>query len=509
MAVSRSKKALLNTIAGFADELAALICGLILPRLILLTFGSSYNGITSSITQFVSCISLMKAGIGGATRVALYKPLAEKNYHDISAVVRQTEKFMRKVALLFVAFVLFFAAIYPVWICDDFDWLFTFSLILIISMGTFAQYYFGLTYKMVLYADQRQCIPLLVNIIQTIANTLLAVVIIMAGGGIHVVKFGSSLIFVISPLCLSAYAKKYYHIDKTVDVKEDLIDQRWQAVWHEVANFVNSNTDIMVLTIFSSLGNVSIYTVYHYVIVSIRKVVTNFISGFGAAFGNMNALKQYDLMQENLRIFEVIVYSVASVVYSVTFVMITPFAMVYTKGVTDVNYYQPLFGIIITFAGAFSCFRIPYETVVKAVGHYRQTRNGAFTEAIINIVLSVFFVIKYGLIGVSIGTLVAALFRTVQYTVYLSRNVLKRNVFFAIYHVIISLAVMFATYCISKLYITEISTIMQWIGMATVTTIIAVALTGISDILIYRKDTLKMLKKIKGIFKRNLSEHRG
>ena len=67
----RTKKAIINTFAGLMYETVALICGMILPRLILRSFGSSYNGITTSITQFLSVIALLRSGIGGVTRAAL------------------------------------------------------------------------------------------------------------------------------------------------------------------------------------------------------------------------------------------------------------------------------------------------------------------------------------------------------------------------------------------------------------------------------------------------------
>lgn len=499
---SRGQKALLNTITGFSDEIVVLICGLILPRMILLHFGSVYNGITSSITQFISIISLMKAGIGGVTRVALYKPLAEHNYEEISAVVTQTEKFMRKIAFAFVLFVLIFATIYPLWINHDFEWLFSFSLILIISLSTFAQYYFGLTYQMVLNADQKQSVTLIFNMVATIVNTVISVIIIKLGGTIHVVKLGSSFVFVLSPIIMSTYVKRKYHIKKHTDVSTDLIKQRWDAVGHEVANFVNNNTDIMVLTVFSGLMEVSVYTVYHYVIVSIRKIVVNFITGFGAAFGNMYVKKEYDLMHKNLGIYELIVFSVASIIYSVTLVMITPFAGVYTHGITDVNYIRPVFGIVLTMAGAFSCYRIPYETIVKAVGHYKQTRNGAFMEAIINIVISVICVKKFGLIGVAVGTLCAAIFRTFQYAIYLGKNVLQRSILLFIKHLIITLSISVAINALSSLYMIEVSNVFEWIFMAVVTTIIACSLTVMTNLIFYISDSKELFKKIKGIIKR-------
>jgi len=448
MGRSRGKKAFLNTVASFSNEIVSVICGFILPRLILRAFGSSYNGITSSISQFISCIALMRSGISGVTRAALYKPLANKDDQAISGIVTATERFIRRIALIFVAAVVVFAAIYPIWIVRDFDWLFTFSLILIIAASTFIQYYFGLTYQMLLTADQKQGITSIARIISIVMNTILAAILIHLGAGIRLVKLGSTIAFAITPITVSLYVRKHYKIDRSIEPNNSAISQRWDALGHEIANFVNTNTDIMVLTIFAGIKEVSVYTVYNHVVASIRKVVTNCITGFGAAFGDMYAREQFDLMHENLGIFEIIVFSVASVVYSITAAMIQPFALIYTSGVTDVSYDRPLFGIILTMAGLFTCFRIPYYMITTSVGHYKQTRNGAFVEAGLNIVISVACVIKLGIVGVAIGTWAAAAFRSFQYAIYMGKNILKRSIMIFISHVIVSVAICAGIYAL-------------------------------------------------------------
>ena len=74
----RGKKALLNSAASLMLEFVTVICGFIVPRLIIGTYGSEVNALTSSISQFLSYIALVEAGVGGVIRAALYKPLAEK-----------------------------------------------------------------------------------------------------------------------------------------------------------------------------------------------------------------------------------------------------------------------------------------------------------------------------------------------------------------------------------------------------------------------------------------------
>ena len=263
----------MNTAAGLLYELTAVICGFVLPRLVLNTFGSDYNGITSAISQFLGYVALLKAGIGGVTKAALYKPLVQEDVSGISAVVNATNEFLRKVAVIFSISLILFATIYPVFVRENFAWLFTFSLVLIIGISTFVQYFFGLTFQLLLNADQRQCVISFVQIGTTILNTIIAAVLINAGATIHAVKLASSLVFCMNPLVINLYARRRYKIDRHVAPNREAIKDRWDCFGLQVANFVNSNTDMFILTIFTNVYEVSVYTVYYMVTSGIQKVM--------------------------------------------------------------------------------------------------------------------------------------------------------------------------------------------------------------------------------------------
>ena len=496
MAKSRTEKIATNITFHIAMELIKLICGLVLPRLILSNYGSAYNGIVQSVSQFISVIAIMKMGIAGATRVALFKPLANKDYDEISEVLASTEMFMRKIALIFLVFVFVFACIYPIWISTEFDWLFSFSLVLIISISTFAEYYFGFTYEALLNADQRDYIYNILSIVTIILNTIVSVVLINANCSIHVVKLGSAFANVVTPIGLYIYCHKHYQIKKIKHPKMSKIPDRWQAFAHEIASFVNDNTDIMILTVFTNLLEVSVYTVYHYVTSNLKKIITSFTSSFGAAFGDMYAKGEMDLMNTNLRIYELIVYSFVSVIYSTTMVMIIPFVLVYTKGVNDVSYYRLGFAIVATLAGAFDCFRYPYKQIITNTGFFRQTKPFAIAEACMNLIISILTVRKFGLIGVSVGTLITMMFGAIAYSTYVCLKIVKRNPVHTYIHIGITLLTVFVVYRISLLYMGNISNYIEWLIYAVITGIISLIITVIVDFVLYREDFMKTLDKI-------------
>jgi len=148
----RKKNIYRSAFIGLLEEVVAIICGFILPRMILTYFGSDYNGIVAAVTQFIGCIALLKSGIGMATKAALYEPLYNHDQQKIDGIMAATMRFLRKVAVIFVVGIFIFACVYPLAINKEFPWFFTFSLVLIISLGTFFQYYFGLGNQLLLEA---------------------------------------------------------------------------------------------------------------------------------------------------------------------------------------------------------------------------------------------------------------------------------------------------------------------------------------------------------------------
>ena len=87
----RKRKAFLNMSSSLIYQVVAIICGLITPRLILATFGSTYNGVISSATQFLGMINVLTLGITGSTRVALYKTLANNDTYGTSRLIKATD----------------------------------------------------------------------------------------------------------------------------------------------------------------------------------------------------------------------------------------------------------------------------------------------------------------------------------------------------------------------------------------------------------------------------------
>lgn len=501
--MDRGKKAFYNSIASTCAQVVTMVCGFILPRLILSTFGSSYNGITASVSQFLSVIALLRAGIGGATRASLYKSLAYNDTKKISATVKATEVFMRKIALIFLGIVIMFSVFYPFLVKDEFEWGFAASLILIISLSTFIQYFFGITYQMLFQADQRQYIAAGISTVATVLNTMIAVILIKLGVGIHGVKLGSAAAYSITPFALNYLAKKEYHLDKKARPDFSTINQRWDAFFHQLAGFIHNNTDITLLTVFTNTKEISVYTVYYLVANGLRNMMNTLVVGVESAFGNIIAKKEDETLKKNVVYYETMLHVCCSILFGAALVLVTPFVQVYTKGVVDVNYIRYTFGYLVIIGEMLFVLRSPYEALVNAAGHYKQTKKYAFTEAGINLFLSILMVRQYGLVGVVVGTIIAILFRNLAYGSYVSQEIIHRDLIVFVKRFLVTGLTVISISLISRfLPKPEMTTYWNWVVYAVMVTLLSIVLTVFFNYIFFRNDMFQMLKKVVSILKR-------
>lgn len=424
--IIRKKRLRYNTVAAMFNQLINLVSSFVLPRLILIHYGSNVNGLITSITQFLGFITLMEMGVGAVVQSALYKPLATNDNDEISRIIASADKFFKRISKILIVYIIVLIPIFNVITNTSFDFLFVSLLIIVISISNFAQYFFGITNQLLLNADQKSYIHLLLNSCAIIANTGIGVALVFFDAPIIIVKLFTSLVLLIRPLGMYIYVKMNYEIDRKIKITNEPLKQKWNGLYHHLASFVLQHTDVAVLTILSTLENVSVYGIYQLVTNGLNQVITILTTGVQAMFGSLYAQNDQSLLEEYEK-FEWLLHNAIILVFTTAGILICPFVMIYTKGADANLYYQPMFGFILVTAQAVCCLRMPYNIMVKAAGHYKETQYSALMEAILNILISLIFVYKLGLVGVAIGTLVAMGYRTVYLGIYVSKKIVIRD----------------------------------------------------------------------------------
>ena len=169
--------------------------------------------------------------------------------------------------------------------------------------------------------------------------------------------------------------------------------------------------------------------------------------------------------------------------------------MVYTKGITDVSYYQPLLGIFLMSAEAIYCIREPYVSVAYSKGRFRETAVYAYIEAGLNIGLSISLYNFLGLAGIALGTFIAMTYRAIAHVAYLRNHILHRQFKKGIMRLLLSFSVFIISLILTSIVKVNVNSYFQWMAYALVVSVI----TGVVTVIIwyiFDKAALKDLFKI-------------
>ncbi len=422
----RMRRARMNAVSTLLQQLVATAAGVIIPWIMIEKFGSEAYGATTSIAQFLAYISLFEGGIGRVARGALYRPLAEGDEAEVSRIYLAIKRFFSIIGVAFAGYALILAFFYyDIADVSGFTREYIFALVLAIAIGKFAEYMGGITNITLFNADQRQYVVNSVIIASNVINVIMIVILAGAGADIFWVKLASSLVFVLKPIIFTLYLKRNYNIRKTE--KRAVLKNKATGIAQHMAYVIQNNTDVLILTVFADLKLVAVYSVYHLVTYSLRSITMSFTGGMEAVFGNMIAKGEDEELMATYRRYKFLLTVLTVTFFGTAGILILPFVKIYTNDVSDVNYMRPVFAVLLVMSDAINCLCWPCFNLTIAANKLKESRLGAYIEAALNVVFSVALVFWDPLVGIAIGTLISAVFKSIYYMVFASRNILKIN----------------------------------------------------------------------------------
>lgn len=492
----KNRITLTNMLTTLLLQIVTIISGFVIPKIILTYFGSDVNGLVASLTQFLSYIALVEGGVTGVLMASLYKPLHDKDYSKLSSIVKTADNFYKKIGLIFIGYTFVLSIIYPLIFKTNFSFLFVFTLTIVLSLALLIQYMFSLTLKTLLNADKKVYITSIVQMIIIICSMILAYVSVKIYPSIHILKILTGLLFVLQPVVFTKYVNKYYQIDKNAKIEKNLIKSRWDGFAINIAAFIHNGTDVVILTIFTTLKTVSIYSVYGLVVTGLKQIINSLTSGINPTIGQALAKNDIDDLNEKMDLYEYIVFLLVFLLFTVGALLIVPFVMIYTKNITDANYYVPTFGILILIAEAIYLLKFPHLNLAYAAGKFKEITKPAFIEAGLNIIISIILVFKFGLIGVAIGTLIAMIYRLVFHVSYSKKIIPNRKV--SIFYKKLLIFVIATLIGLGIVYFIPSTTytIYSWLIHAVIYTLIFGIIYLIISIIFFKKELLFFKKYI-------------
>jgi O-antigen/teichoic acid export membrane protein len=274
------------------------------------------------------------------------------------------------------------------------------------------------------------------------------------------------------------------------------INQKWNGIAQHISAFILNGTDNIVLTLFSTLSNVSIYSVYHLVVYGVHQLYQSATLGIHALVGELWAKQEINQLNHVFGIVELVLHFSTVFLFSCTGILILPFVRVYTDGITDANYIQPLFAVLIVLAHASQCIKTTYNILIMAGGHYKQTQKCYIISAVLNLTISIVTVYFLGLVGVAIGTVVAMVYQMVWMAYYDSKHLLKWPFSNFIKQIVIDILTVSLIWIATSWIQLGSITYIAWFLMAIEVALIALLITVAMAFIFHHKKMTEVFKHI-------------
>lgn len=418
-----------NLLSGVLYQFVLIALSFILPRLYLENFGSEVNGILSTIKQIFSYMVLLESGIGLATTQALYKPVAENNHNKVNSIVSATNKYYFKIGIIYGIIVFIIAFIYEYIVQTSVAPGLIFGIVILTALPNIFSYFVQAKYRILLEVDGRNYVITNSETILQLVSNIAKIFVILLTNNLLLMQLSYCTLSLFQLFYIYIHAKRRYKwlcVNSQPDY--EAISQRKSVLVHQVSGMVFNNTDVLLLSFLCDFKVVSVYAIYNMFFSQVQIFVTKIISGFSFALGQMFHTDREKFIKV-YNVYETFYIMVTFIIYTLMAVFLLPLIQIYTKGINDANYTNSLLLILFVIMNLLSNGKLPSNHVLEYSGKFEETRSHAVIEMTINIVVSIVSILKWGICGAILGTIVALLYRGTMMIYYSNKKVLDRGMF--------------------------------------------------------------------------------
>lgn len=424
---TRTKKIKLNLVSVVLCQAVTIALGFILPRLYIENFGSSVNGVLSTIKQIFTYLCLLESGVGLATAQALLRPVAQRNHADINGILAATKKYYIRIGYIYSVAVFLIAVIYGFVINTGMSPFVVIVLVLLNGIPSLITFFIEGKYCILLETDGLQYVITNSQIFLQIFSGILKTAVLLLTNDLILMQTSYCIVSVAQLLYITFFAKKHYKwINFGVKPNFEAISQKNSVLIHQISAMVFNNTDILLLSFLSDFKTVSIYYIYNLFFSQIELFISGLVKGFNFALGQLFSTDMQGFLKK-YRIYESLYVTANFIVYTAMCIFLLPIIQIYTGGIKDADYIQPALILLFVISKIISAAKLPANQVVEYSGRFSETRWHAITEMVINLSLTVIGIIKWGICGALAGTVAAIVFRNAATVLFVNKKIFGQS----------------------------------------------------------------------------------
>ncbi len=415
--MSRISYSVKNVKVSLAFYMLVLVLNFFSRRIFLEVLGNELVGLSETVSSYIGFLNLAEMGLTVAIANVLYAPLYRGDREQVTELVSLLGWLFRLVGVLIGAAGLLFAAFIP--------WIFAKDIAGGLDPGLiYAAYFTFLTTTLLSYlvnykqnllvADQKGYAVTKVFNLCLILKVLLQMALVEWAGAGYLTWLALEVVFgVVFAVWLEAVVRRVYPwLCSSPGLGRGLV-RKYREVFagarrifaHRIAGFVLVQSDKLVISQLISLSMVAFYTNYSIIINRVTTFITGTLQNSYAGVGNLVAEGNREKVKLVFWQFNAMYFWLGGTVAFTFYMLVNPLIGLWLTPDRYVLFSQP---VVLMLVGTLfiGLIRQTVQYFLNAYGLYHDVW-AAWTEAGLNVAISVWACLHYGVAGVVAGTLLS------------------------------------------------------------------------------------------------------
>lgn len=497
----RSKSSAKNLVVALIGQAFGLIISFI-ARIIFVKFLSDeYLGLNGLFTNLLTMLSLVELGVGSALVYSLYKPLADGDNEKVKSLMDLYRKayniiggVVLIIGILFIPFYRYLISEVPSISHLDF-------IYILFVLNTAISYFYSYKRSLIICDQKRYIATIYRYVFYFLLNVFQIIVLFLTHN--YILYLITQVVFTwLENICISIKADRMYPYLKDKNIKKldkkelNTISKNVRAMlFHKIGGVVVNSTDNILISKLVGLIAVGMYSNYYLITSALDTITAQFFNAITASVGNLGACTNSKKVKETFNTTFFLNYLIYGVITVCLLILFNPFIEVWLG-----KKYLFDFGVVLVITICFYLkgIRKTCLTFKDALGLFWQDRYKPIIESIINLVASIILGIKYGVLGIFMGTIISTVTTSLWIEPYvLYKYYFKENIIDYLYRFIKYTLVVVLTYLIVQkiVILISINGILSLLIKGVVSLILSILIMTIVFI------KTKEIKHVKKIFK--------
>lgn len=415
MKIERTKNATRSMVFGCIQTIYSILSPFIMRTIMLYFMGVEYLGLNSLFTSILQVLNLAELGVGSAMVYSMYKPIVDDDQDKICALMYMYRKYYRIIGLIIAAAGMVLLPFIPNLIknSDQLPSELNIYILYLLNLGATVLTYWLFAYKnALLSAHQRRDVISKVTLSVNVALFVIQLVVILCFRNYYVYLIAALVFQIINNIVTAVITTKMYPKYKPVGrlKKEEVADinRRIRDLFtSKVGSVIVNYADTIVISAFLGLKLLAMYQNYFYIISSVMSIFNVIFMSLTPGVGNSLIVETKEKNFNDLNKLTFIISWLSGFCACCFACLYQPFMEIWVGKDLLLG-----FSAVICFCIYFFVMEINrvLNMYKDSGGLWHEDRWRPLVTALSNFVMNIIMVQFWGIYGVLLSTVLAAVF---------------------------------------------------------------------------------------------------